>query len=692
MPLPTRRTIGSAILIAAGYYLGARLGFALTIPPLPVSILWPPNAILLAGLTLTSPGAWKWVLSAVLAAHLAVQFQSGVPLGMVLCWYISNCLEAALGAALLQRLAGIRPFETFRGVLVFLACAGVTAPFLSSFVDAGFVVANQFGDADYWTIWRTRFFSNVVTTITLVPVIVLAFEAPAGGWRPSRRLLIESGAILGGLAVVCWFVFGQYVPGPEAHGALLYAPLPFLLAAAFRLGPLGASASMLMCTLFAILGAGHGLGPFATRAPVPNAFAIQLFLLAAWVPVMAVAAVVRERAQAEARARESETQLRMALDAAELGRWEWDAADQRLTWSDAVYDMYGVPRDAPLNAGTFHALVHPDDRALLTAVTEAAGRGQDIDVEFRVVRSDGGVKWIHSKGKVINDTYGRLARIVGVKIDITAKKAAAQRLREEQRRLADHSRVSTAGELSVALAHEINQPLAATLANAGAARRFLRQQPPNLQELADIVEAIAHDNSRAAAIVTKFNTLLKKDGGRPCPIDLNSVVRSVVDTACDDLVARNVTVTTRLAPKLPPVLGDAAQLQQVLFNLIGNACEAMESQAPGTRRLTLTTERRGAGHVCAVVSDTGPGIDAERLEDIQEPFVSSRSDRLGLGLTICRSIVAAHGGGLVVESKPGVGATVVVVLPAVEASADGDVHGESRAHVRQVRHLDRSAV
>lgn len=689
--MSNRKAIGSALLVAAGYYLGARLGFALTVAPLPVSILWPPNAILLAGLTLTDRSAWKWVLWAVLAAHLAVQFQSGVPIGMVLCWYVSNCLEALLGASLLQRFGATRPFDTFRGVLVFLACAGFTAPFLSSFVDAAFVVANGWGTADYWTVWRVRFVSNFVTAITLVPVILIASEARVERWWQSRRVAFESAAVLGALAVVCWVVFGLYVPGPGARPALIYAPLPLLLVAALRLGPWAASASMLICTLFAILGAGRGLGPFVTSAPVQNALAIQLFVIAAWVPVMALAAVVRERSAAETRARESETQLLMALDAAQLGRWDWDIVCQRLTWSDAVYDLYGVPRGAPLTATTFEAFVHPDDRPLLNAATGAALHGHDIDVEFRIIRSDGRVRWIHSKGKIVYDADGHPARIVGVKVDITAKKAAAQHLREQQRHLADLARVSMAGELSVALAHEINQPLAATLANAGAARRYLRQQPPNLQEVAEIVEAIAHDNRRAADVVARFNALLRKDGSAHALVDLNAVVRTVVELSREDLVSRGVTVTTSLEPHLPTVLGDSVQLQQVLFNLIGNACDAMESQPPETRRLRVITERDGHRGVRAAISDTGPGIGVERLQDLQEPFVSSRPDRLGLGLTICRSIVAAHNGEILIVSQPGAGATLAVILPAAR-SADGEVHRESRPAVRQVRNLDRSAV
>jgi signal transduction histidine kinase len=668
VPNLLRSAPGAALIIAFGYYAGAKLGFALTLAPVPVSTLWPPNAILLAGLLLTPAGRWPLVLAAVFVAHLAVQFQSGVPLPMVLCWYVSNCSEALFGAVLLRRFGGGAPtFETFRNTTLFLGCAGL-ATFLSSFLDAGFVAANSWGDSDYWTVWRARFFSNVLATLTLVPVIVTTAQRVVRGNPIPRRKVVEAVLGLGALMAVSWLAFVQQRSEQGFSPALLYSPVPLLVGAAVRFGPWGASASMLVCALVAIDGAVLGQGPFVARPAFDNALEIQLFLIVAWIPIMALAAVVRERARAVELVRSSEEQLALAIEGAQLGRWEWEIPSGRLTWCDITREMYEVPPDEPVAPDTFYALVHPDDRALMNATVDAALDGRGVDLEFRILFPDGRVKWILSKGRTLYDGNGRPWRMVGVKVDITARKAADLQIQRQRHDLAHESRVSVAGELSIALAHEMNQPLAAILANAGAAQRYLQRTPPDLRELHDIVEAIAHDNRRAAGIITRFGRLLRKEDLRWTPLDANDVVRNVIHLAHSDIISRGVSLTARFGEELPSLCGDAVQLQQVLLNLIINACDAMESVAPGARRLEVTTDVSGEGEVQVSVRDSGTGLPEDQIERIFDPFVTSKAKRLGLGLAICRSIVTAHGGRIWAENHVEGGAVFSLRLPATAST------------------------
>ena len=680
-----KSTVGAALIVALGYYLGARLGFSLTLSPVPVSTLWPPNSILMAGLLLTPRRSWPAILAAVLGAHLAVQFQSGVPTGMVLCWYVSNCTEALLGASLVRRYRGSTSvFDTVRGTALFLVCAGIAAPFLSSFLDAAFVALNQWGDSGYWTVWRTRVFSNVLAALTLVPAILTSAEHLLRFQRPSGRRIAEALGGLGALVAICWVVFVAREPGPGTSPALLYAPVPLLVAAAVRFGAFGASTAILSCALLAIWGAVLGRGPFVTSSPPENALAIQSFLIVAWIPVMLLAAVVRERAVADGKARRSEEQLAIAIDAAQLGRWEWDVAAGRLMWSDITRRIYEVPPGVPVTPATFEALVHPDDRPLLAAATVSAMAGGEIDVEFRIVFPDGRIKWILSKGRTICDDQGRPTRMIGVKVDVTQRKSAELLMHQQQRELAHLSRVAVAGELSIALAHEVNQPLAAILANAGAARRFLLHDPPDLRELGEIVEAIAHDNRRAAAVISRFGTLLRKGDRRWTRLAINDVVASVVDVARTDIISRGVSLTKEFGEGLPVVAGDAVQLQQVLLNLIINACDAMESMPLSSRRLFVSTSTDGGG-VRVTVTDSGAGIPADRVDEIFEPFITSKTQRLGLGLAICRSIVADHDGRLSVESRPGSGAEFSFTLPAASAAA-GEIDEGSLVLVNRKNH------
>jgi len=658
-----------AVIIAIGYYIGANLGFALTLAPVPVSVLWPTNAILLAGLFLTPVRRWPLVLTAVFVAHVGVESQSGVPLRMTLCWFLSNCTEALIGTLLLRRFSGRSlVFDSIRDTALFF-CVAVAAPFLSSFVDAGFVVANGWGNADYWTIWRTRFASNVLAALTLVPVIVLTVERLGRLREVPRRKVAEGIGLFAVLAVLCWVVFVRQEPGPGTSPALLYSPVLLLIASAVRFGPWGASASILTCAMVAIWGALIGQGPFVTSSERENALAIQTFLIVAWIPVMSLASVMREGASANAQAQRSEEQLAMAIEAAQLGRWEWDINTQQLTWSAITRRIYEVPPDVPVSPATFEAIIHPDDRPLIAATTVDSLSGRPIDVEFRLRFPDGRIKWILSKGQTIYDDQGRPQRMVGVKLDITERKAAELRINEQRRELAHLSRVSIADELSTALAHEVNQPLAAILANASAARRYLLHNPPDLRELSDIVEAIAADNRRAASVIARFGALMRRGDSTWTNLDTNDMVRSVMDVARVDILSRGVSLTQRLASDLPPVVGDAVQLQQVLLNLIINACDAMESMPPVDRKLLVTTSIDSAGDVCVRVSDKGPGIDLESLDGMFEPFVTSKPHRLGLGLAICRSIVSAHDGRLSAENLPDGGAAFSFALPAVRESS-----------------------
>lgn len=664
-PPRTPTAIGSALAVALGYYLGALLGFALTLAPVPVSTLWPPNAILMAGLVLLPVRNWLLVLAAVFAAHLVVQFQSGVPAAMVVSWFVSNCTEALIGAGLLRRFGhgGTRSVDSFRGTLVFLACAGIAAPVLSSFLDAGLVALNGWGDTGFWQVWRIRVPSNVLAAITIVPVILTAFEAVSHRVRPDGRTVATGAGVLTALAGVCWVVFVQYRPGPATSPALLYTPVPLLVWAAVRFGPLGASVSMLTCALVAIWGAVLGRGPFVASSPFDNALSIQTFLIVAWIPIMSLAAVMRERAQAESKARLSEAQLAVAIEAAQLGRWEWEIETGRLTWSEITRGFYEVAREETVTPETVERLIHPDDRALVAAATAGALAGRDVDVEFRVRMPDGRVKWILSRGRTVFED-GRPVRMVGVKVDVSARRSADLQLQEQHRLLAQLSRASVAGELTVALAHEMNQPLAAILTNAGAARRSLLNDPPDLREIGEILEAIADDNRRAARIVTRFGTLLAQRDARPRHVDLNEVATGVAELARPDMISRGVSLSTQFAPALPPVMGDAGQLQQVLLNLIVNACDAMESLPAESRRLSLTTAAE-YGWVRLTVVDRGPGVSPACTGEIFEPFVTTKAQRLGLGLAICRSIVTAHEGRLWVENgRDGGGAIFSVALPA----------------------------
>lgn len=235
--------------------------------------------------------------------------------------------------------------------------------------------------------------------------------------------------------------------------------------------------------------------------------------------------------------------------------------------------------------------------------------------------------------------------------------AELEQARRQHAELAHVGRVSLLGELSASIAHELNQPLTAILSNAQAALRFLNQEPVNLEEVRAILQDITAANHRASEVILRMRAMMKKGEAQLEQRDLNADIEQVLTLLHSDLVARNVTVTTEFGPGLPLVNGDHIQLQQVLLNLIINGCDAMQRLEPDDRHLRITTVRDGAAFVRVSVTDHGSGIPAEKMDRIFEPFFSTKEHGLGMGLSICRAIVKAHGGSLWAESEPGAHAT-----------------------------------
>jgi two-component system, LuxR family, sensor kinase FixL len=252
-----------------------------------------------------------------------------------------------------------------------------------------------------------------------------------------------------------------------------------------------------------------------------------------------------------------------------------------------------------------------------------------------------------------------LVSVADISKRVQAERAAA-RQRDE---LAHLSRVAMLGELSGSLAHELNQPLTAILSNAQAAQRFLNQSPPRVDRLAEILADIVKSDHRAGAVIQRLRSMLHKEEAQRHRLDVNELVEESLRLMRSDLLNRHVVVSTELAAGLPGVNGDRNQLQQVLLNLVINGCDAMDGHAAGGR-LVVRTQRTIGGNVEFSVADAGAGIPQADLERIFEPFVTSKSHGLGLGLAICRSIVEAHGGRLWATNNADRGATLHCELPA----------------------------
>jgi PAS domain S-box-containing protein len=313
--------------------------------------------------------------------------------------------------------------------------------------------------------------------------------------------------------------------------------------------------------------------------------------------------------------------------------------------------------------------IHPDDVETVRRHYEALEfKREPFDIEYRMRHRNGAWIWIHDCAV---STYERdgVVSFAGVLTDITPHKQAELEVQQQRQLLTHLTRVATLGELSGALAHELNQPLTSILSNAQAALRFLTREPVDLTELREILMDIAEDDRRAGEVIRRLRALLRKGETARQPLDVNEIVGDVLRLAHSELIGHGVTVTTQLTPALPRVPGDRVALQQVLLNLIVNACDAMRLDEAAPRQLTVSTSLDGEGAVRVAIVDRGLGIPSDALERVFEPFFTTKEHGLGLGLMICRSIVSAHGGRLWAANNADRGATLCFTLPAQRAEA-----------------------
>ncbi len=363
----------------------------------------------------------------------------------------------------------------------------------------------------------------------------------------------------------------------------------------------------------------------------------------------------------------SEKRLNLAADSANLGMWEWDIAHDEIWITDKGRAMLGFDSSEKLDFDRFRSRLHPDDReSVLKAVDSSLGAGAEYQSEYRVVLPDGQVRWIAGRGHVEFDGDGKPVRMRGASVDITQRKLAELEAARHRNEMAHLSRVTTVGELSGSLAHELNRPLGAILSNAQAAQRMLANGGVDVAEFREILNDIVSEDKRAAEVIRRLRLWLQKGEVQQHSLRINEVVRDVLKLIRTDLISQNVSVDTELARNLPTVTGDPVQLQQVLVNLVVNACDAMTNGTGAERRLLIRTgieNRNGTSAVTVSVTDRGSSIPEEKMEQIFEPFFTTKAKGMGLGLSVCRTIIAAHRGKLWATNNADCGATFHFSLP-----------------------------
>jgi PAS domain S-box-containing protein len=366
---------------------------------------------------------------------------------------------------------------------------------------------------------------------------------------------------------------------------------------------------------------------------------------------------IEDRKRAERALQRSEAHLAEAQRLSHTGSFSWwiNAGDRY--WSKEIYSIMGVDETVKPSLHLIMQRVHPDDRALVREMLNRVSRGgREYDFEHRLIMPDGATKYIHLRAHRYVRQDGN-AELVGAMMDITEAKKAQDALQEAQGKLAHVSRVTTLGQMSTSIVHEVSQPLGAISTNAGTALRWLDRDVPDVAEARATMDLIVKDAHRAAEVVRRIRAFSRKAELRMTAVDVNDVLLEAISLIKHEALRHGVQIRFDLASDLPMLRGDRIQLQQVIVNLAVNGMEAMSRIRDDERVLTVRTQRAQSGGVSVIIEDAGVGIDSADVDRIFEAFHTTKPNGLGMGLSICRSIIEAHGGKLWASPNVGPGAT-----------------------------------
>jgi C4-dicarboxylate-specific signal transduction histidine kinase len=396
-----------------------------------------------------------------------------------------------------------------------------------------------------------------------------------------------------------------------------------------------------------------------------NTIIVALLAFCALGAVIALLLIQKHKRQAaEKLLRESEDRMAFAAASMNIGIWWLDIATGRLRATGHCRSMFDIAADAPLIWELFRNAVHPDDRQTFDEGLQSLDCTSHFKgIEFRVELAGDDPRWYLFRRHTVCDEKGKLLRVSGIFIDITARKTAEAETELQRKELMHVMRVAALGELSGGIAHELSQPLAAILANAQAAQGLLANKDYDKGEVAEILEDIVQEDNRAGQVIHRLRRLLKKGEQQSALISLNDLIQSTLGLLHSELMGRKIKVETKLKMNLPQVWGDSVQLQQVLLNLIMNAMEAMALTPPSNRTVSIETRTTEEGYVEVSIADRGPGIPPDALEQLFQPYFTTKERGLGLGLSICSTIVKSHRGTLTVSNARGGGAIAIVSVP-----------------------------
>ena len=396
------------------------------------------------------------------------------------------------------------------------------------------------------------------------------------------------------------------------------------------------------------------------RGLVPSAFIGLAFLLIVLAMGFELGLDLLRARQVSRELQKTEQRMSLAIEAADLSVWEWNVQQDKVWTTGAKNRANNFP--GRLNFETYLEIVHPDDRERTRkTIIRALHHGGDFQTEFRTMDHEAGLQWIAMFGQVEQDSNRKPIRVRGVSQDVTERKKTEEVVKGLRLEMAHFNRIMQINELSSSLAHEINQPLGIILSNAQAAQEFLNQAPPNVSEAQAILVDIVAADLRAADTIQRIREFYKRGEVVFKPLHINGVIEEILKLIHADFTNRDVVVECQLIGDMPLIIGDRIQLLQVMLNLIINAADAVSANAPESRRVCISA-KTDRDIVRVSVRDEGPGLMGD-VDAIFKPLYTTKPQGLGMGLTICRSIIEAHGGRLWAKNHEEKGAVFCFEIP-----------------------------
>ncbi len=655
-------------------FAGNLFGVFLRYPQNGAAILFPPYAVLTAVLLASRRRDWLVYILVANVAHLVTSIEQW-PYSWVMLADAANIARALTATLLLQRFFGPHPrLVSVASLFYFVVAAAVVAPAVGATIGATNVLVHDVpqGYAETWEAW---FISNALTALMMLPVLMEVTRSPST-WRIMRlgkRRSIEVALFSVALAVSGVLVFLSLMNRRYDSDMALYAALPALLWAGLRFGAPGAGLALTALSSVAIMGVDSRT---VAEPSASSVLRLQLFVFLTTMPVLCVAVV--------ATALQDAVRLYRALLASLQDQVAiLDADGTVIRVNDSWQRHADMPSMCPFErarvgdnfllacreAADMLAVKHPEDRdpsprRLFNGTTAVLlGEYQRYETDYEL-KHGAHREWFTVRVESLERADGGA---VVTRANISARRQAQAEVEEQRRQLAHLGRVAVLGQLSGALAHELRQPLAAILANAEAARHLIERDVIDLEEIRVILGDVVAEDRRAAAVIDGLRAMHRRGDMRLEAIAPEDLVREALRLAHTEIMTRGVSATWVVDSELPAVLADRVQIQQVLLNLVLNACESMGEKEVSERLLTLGASEAGS-HVCFLVRDSGAGIPDALIENLFEPFVTTKPEGLGLGLSIARTVVDTHGGRIWAENGQGSGATISFLLPTAPLS------------------------